>query len=118
MAFSKLPRRLAIFGIVVGFLFMAAWLYVSRYDPFHLPTLEQARGMGNFSEPLPLEIFEDATFALCPGSFLHIFTMDAGSAMTCLTWTAAALLNGPIYYGIGLAVARLLKGRRTTARSA
>jgi hypothetical protein len=108
---SKVPRRLAAIGIFIGFGFMAIWWYVDRYNPFHLPTREQAQTMGNFSAPPALRFLEDVTFLLCPASFLHIFTMDTGSTMTYLTWVIAALINGFIYYFVGLILASLLKPR-------
>jgi len=106
---SKVPRTLAVIGIVIGFGLMMIWWYADRYDPFHLPTWQQAQGMGNFSPPLLLTVLEDLTFVLCPGSFLHMFTMDWGNSMTYLTWMVAALLNGPLYYVIGLVIVAVMK---------
>jgi hypothetical protein len=108
---SKFPRRLAAIGIVIGFGFMAIWWYVDKYDPFHLPNWQQAQSLGNFSAPQLLRFLEDLTFALCPASTLHLFTMDMGNATIYVTWVLAALLNGPIYYGIGLILAALMKRR-------
>jgi hypothetical protein len=115
---SSVPRRLAAIGIVIGFGLMMIWWYVDKYDPFHLPTWQQAQSMGNFSAPPLLKFLQDLTFVLCPGSFLHVFTMDMGNVTTYLTWTAAALLNGPLYYAIGLVIAALMKrgqGTRSVA---
>lgn len=109
---SKLPRRLAAVGIVIGFAFMAIWWYIDRYDPFHLPTWRQAQTMGNFSAPPLLRLIEKLTFVLCPGSLLHLFTMDMGESTTHLTWVLAALINGPIYFTVGVVLAALMKGRR------
>jgi hypothetical protein len=109
---SRLPLRLAVLGMVIGFGLMATWWYVDRYDPFHLPTWQQAQSMGNFAAPQLLKFLQDVTFVLCPGSLLHVFTMDSGNVMTYLTWTVAALLNGPLYYVIGLIIAALIKGKR------
>ena len=111
----KLPQRLAALGIVVGLGLMATWWYVDKYDPFHLPTWQQAQSMGNFSAPRPLKFLQDVTFALCPGSLLHVFTMDSGNVMTYLTWIVAALLNGLLYYLIGWVIAMLMKGGRGTS---
>jgi hypothetical protein len=115
---SRLPRKLAVIGIVIGFSLQGAWWYVYKYDPFHLPTLQQAQNMGNFSAPPLMTALEDLTFVLCPGSLLHVFTMDMGETITSLTWTVAALLNGALYYAIGLgAVALVRRGRRESAPS-
>jgi hypothetical protein len=106
---SRVPRRLAVIGIVIGFGLMMTWWYVDKYDPFRLPTWQQAQTMGNFSAPPLLKFLEDLTFALCPGSYLHLFTMDMGNVMTYLTWIVAALLNGPLYYAIGLVITAFMK---------
>ena len=109
---SKLPRRLAVVGIVVGFAFMGIWWYIDKYDPFRLPTWQQAQTMGNFSAPPWLRLIENLTFVLCPGSFLHLLTMDMGDSMTRLTWVLAALINGLIYFAVGVILAALMRGRR------
>jgi hypothetical protein len=98
----KLPRRLAIIGIIVGFAFMAASWYAYKFDPFHLPTAEQAQKMGSFSEPMLLRLFDDLTFLLCPASLLFFFTMDLGETANCIMWVVVAIINGPIYYGVGV----------------
>jgi hypothetical protein len=106
----KLPRRLAIIGIIVGFGFMAASWYVDKYNPFHLPTVEQAGKMGSFSEPVLLSLFEDMTYVFCPASFpLFFVTMDMSDNANYITWVVVALINGPIYYCLGLMVAALIK---------
>jgi hypothetical protein len=112
---SRVPRRLAVIGIVIGFGLMAIWWYIDKYDPFHLPTWQQAQSMGNFSAPPLLKFLQDLTLALCPGSFLHVVTMDMGNAMTYLTWAVASLLNGPLYYAIGLIIAALMKRGQGTS---
>lgn len=67
--------------------------------------------MGTFSEPPLLRLFEDLTFVLCPGSFLFFFTMDMSDATNYVVWVVVALVNGPIYYCIGLVLAALMKRR-------
>jgi hypothetical protein len=113
---SRIPQRLGMIGIITGFGLMTIWWYVDKYDLFHLPTWQQAQGMGNFSEPPLYKFLEDLTFALCPGSFLHVFTMDMGNVATYLTWSIAALLNGPLYYAIGLLIAALTKRNKDAPR--
>lgn len=108
---SRLPRRLAIIGIIVGFGFMATSWYVYKYNPFHLPTEQQAEKMGNFSEPPALRLFDDLTFVFCPGSFLFFFTMDMGDATNYVMWVVVALINGPVYYCVGLIFAAYMRRR-------
>jgi hypothetical protein len=108
---SKLPRRLAVIGIIVGFAFMTASSYVDKYNPFHLPTVAQAERMGSFSEPALERLFDDLTFALCPGSVLFFFSMDLRDAASYFMWVVVALINGPIYYCLGLIFVTLTKHR-------
>jgi uncharacterized membrane protein len=108
---ASLPRRLAVIGIIVGFGFMAASWYVYKYNPFHLPTEQQAEKMGNFSEPPLSSLFDDLTFVFCPGSFLFFFTMDMSDATNYATWIMVALINGPVYYCVGMIFAALMRRR-------
>jgi hypothetical protein len=109
MTTSKLPRRLAVIGIATGVGLMAMWWYIDKFDPFHLPTSEQAQTMGNYSAPPLYWFLKDLMFVLCPGLFLQVFTIDMGTVVTWFMWGLAALLNGPIYYAAGLILAALMK---------
>jgi hypothetical protein len=108
---SKVPRRLAVIGIIVGLVFMATSWYVYKFNPFHLPTAEQVKGMGSFSEPALSRLFDDMTFVFCPGSFLFFFTMDMSDTANYIMWVIVALINGPIYYCVGLILAALMRRR-------
>jgi hypothetical protein len=88
---------------------MAVWWYIDKYDPFHLPTLEQVRTMGNYSAPPLYWFVKDLMFALCPGLFLQVFMIDASPAVIWFMWVLAVLLNGPIYYCLGLVLVALMK---------
>jgi len=115
MPTSKLPRRLAVVGIAIGLALMVVWWYVTKYNPFHLPSLEQAETMGNYSAPRLYWLLKDTMFALCPGLFLHVFTMEASGSVTWLMWVPAVLLNGPIYYLVGrLLVAQTARRSRAS----
>jgi hypothetical protein len=90
MTTSKLPRRFALVGVLLGITWMGLYLYDYKYNPFHLPP------------PSPLYKFlEGVMFVLCPGLFLQIFTIGTGDTMSWIMWTIAVILNGPIYYGLG-----------------
>jgi hypothetical protein len=105
---SRLPRTLAVVGVAIGFGLMATWWYVDKYDPFHLPTWRQSQTMGNISAPASFRFLKGATFILCPGSLLHIFTMDMSDNAIYAAWVLAALLNGPIYYAVGMVIGLIM----------
>ena len=97
---SSLPRRFAVVGVGSGFACMALYWYDYRFNPFHLPP------------PPPMyNVVERMMFVLCPGLFLQIFTIGTGDRLGWVMWVFSALLNGPLYYLLGMLVA-------TVARSA
>jgi hypothetical protein len=91
---------------------MATWWYVGKYDPFHLPTWQQSQTMRDFSAPASFRLLKGLTFTLCPGSLLHVFTMDMTNNGVYAAWVLAALLNGPIYYAVGLIIVMIMRSRR------
>lgn len=98
---DHLPRRFALAGIVLGFTLMRLYWYDYRFNPFHLPP------------PTPLYTFlEKAMFVFCPGLLLQAFTIGTTDRLGWMMWVLAALLNGPIYYGVGLIFAALKKRAR------
>jgi len=99
---SRVPRTLAFAGIAIGFAFMVMWWYIVTYDPFHLPTAEAP---SSYSAPALYWLLKDSIFVLCPGEIMGVFCMDCtGYTVPLLIWTVAALLNGPIYYCLGLLI--------------
>jgi hypothetical protein len=97
---SKLPPRLAILGVLVGFTIMALYWYDYKYNPFHLPP------------PPPVYRFlEKAMFVLCPGLVLQVFTIGTSDRLGWTMWVVAALLNGLIYFLIGSTIVNFMRGR-------
>jgi hypothetical protein len=111
MIASNLPRRFALAGIALGFVFMALHWYDYKYNPFHFPTSEVAQTFPRYSTPAIYKFAEKAMFVLCPGLLLQIFTIGTGDVLAWALWTLAALINAPIYYCVGLILAALMKGR-------
>src|SRR4029077_8131053 len=89
---------------------MGLYWYDYKYNPLHFPTFEAA------SKPIPAhpvyDLAEKAMFVLCPGLLLQVLTIDTGDRVALVMWVVAALLNGPIYYLVGLIVVALMKGGR------
>ncbi len=111
MTRTSLPRICAIIGVTIGLALTAWHWYEYIYNPFHFPTWEEAQALGNYSPPALYTFIEKCTFVLCPGLFLQIFTIDAGNQVAWIMWTLAALMNGPIYYCIGMILAALIAQR-------
>jgi hypothetical protein len=109
---SKIPLAFAITGLVIGFAFMAGYFYDLHYNPFHFPTWEQQRNLGGYSPP-PLHTFlERLMFTLVPGLLLFVFFIGIDGWPAIVMWVFFVLLNGPIYYGIGLVMIWVLKSNR------
>lgn len=109
LTISKLPRRFAVAGIAVALTFAALYWYDYTYNPFHFPTSEQAPP--NYSAPPLYSFVEKLMFTLCPGLFLQVFTIHTGELFTVAMWGLAVLINGTIYYCVGLVFAALMKRR-------
>lgn len=99
----KLPRRLAIAGILVGMGLMVFWECDYKYNFFHLPTAEEAsRLQSSYTAPPAYRFLEKATFVLCPGVFLGFVTMDMGEVANLIMWLVTTVINGAVYYCVGL----------------
>ena len=99
MLASRRPMKFALVGIVIGFAFMGLHWFDYRFNPFHLPP-----------PPLLYRLIEKAMFVLCPGLFLQVFTIGTSDWLGWVMWVLAALLNGPVYYLVGLLFAAIVKG--------
>jgi len=108
----KVARRLALAGIAVGFAFMALSWAVDKYNLFHLPTEEQLQGVPSYTEPVGSRLFDDAAFVFCPGSVIALMPMDLSTSAQLVVWVVIALLNGPIYYCVGLIIGSLMARRQ------
>lgn len=104
---SNLARKFGLIGFAVGAAAVLIWWLVQVSNPFHLPIVGHAPP--NYKEPLLSRVIDDTIFVLCPGTFLQVFTLEMSGWFSWLMWILAVLLNGPIYYAIGLLVGVLLK---------
>jgi hypothetical protein len=101
----RLPRRLAIAGIIIGLGLFSFWLCVDKYNLFHLPTSEQVSKMhASYKAPPIFWAVREATMWFCPGLVLGILTMDLGPGANLIMWSIAIIINGALYYCLGLAL--------------
>lgn len=89
MVNSKLPRRLAIAGLVVGIGFMAMWWCIYKYNPSYLPS-------PYFLQNLTCDLF--------PLLWLTALTAGGTAAVNYTIWILAILLDCVILYFIGVAI--------------
>jgi hypothetical protein len=102
-------RKFAVAGIVIGTADALLWWYVQIFDPFHLPTLAQAPP--NYRAPFLYWIINDSVLVLCPVTLLIIFPLRGW--VTWFIWILVVLLNGPIYYAIGLVIETMMNRRHS-----
>lgn len=102
---AKLPRRFAVAGIAIGIGPLTFWVCADKYNLFHLPTSEQvSKTHASYKAPPIFWVLREATMWLCPGLVLGILTMDMGASANLIMWFIAIIVNGAIYYCLGLAV--------------
>jgi hypothetical protein len=109
---SSVARRFAVVGTAIGVSGALLWWYVQIFDPFHLPPVGHVPP--DYRAPLLYWIINDSVFLLCPATLLFFFTMEMRGWFSCFMWILAVLLNGPIYYAIGLVVGTVMKQRRSS----
>jgi hypothetical protein len=100
MSASRLPAKFATSGLTIGIVFMGLYWLDYSYNPFRLPP-----------PPLFYKLAEKAMFVLCPGLFLQVFTIGTSDRFSWMMWVLAVLLNGPVYYLMGLLAASIINSR-------
>jgi len=108
------PRTFALAGIAIGCLCLLAYWLDLTFNPFNLPTAGSMAPHG-YSAPWTYKIFHDLIFVLCPGQFLHLLTIGIGGPVVWVVWFLGVLLNGPIYYLVGLLVSNIKASWRSGA---
>ena len=110
----NLPRTFAFVGIAIGCLCLLAYWLDYTFNPFNLPAVGSL-GPHDYSAPWAYEFLHNLIFVLCPGQLLHLFTIGMGSTVAWAVWSFGVLLNGPIYYLVGLLVCNIKTSRRSGA---
>lgn len=105
MTASKLPKKFAVVGVLIGFACIALYWFDYRYNPFHLPP-----------SPPVHNFLENAMFVLCPGLFLQVFTIGTSDWLGWLMWVLAAFLNGSFYYLLGLLFVAMMRSKTEDGR--
>ncbi len=114
---SRLPRWFAIAGIALAVSYGVGSWFIYKFNLFHLPTVAEAQQMGSFNEPFGLRLFDGVFLSLCPAAFMFILTIDVGETSNMVMWVVVSLVNGGIYYAIGLIIAALMKLRKSHTRT-
>jgi hypothetical protein len=98
-----MAMRFALVGCLISVLFFSFWRLDEHFDFFNLPTLEQARTMGNYSQPVLRAFLEKLNFILCPPYAITSFAgMDLGRSANLVLWLISLVLNAALYFVLGL----------------
>jgi hypothetical protein len=111
----NLPRAFALVGIAIGCLCVLAYWLDYTFNPFNLPTVGSLGSSDYYSAPWAHKFLHNLIFVLCPGQFLHLFTIGIGGPFVWVVWFLGVLLNGPIYYLVGLLVSNIKASWRSGA---
>jgi hypothetical protein len=90
--------------------------YDYKYNPFHFPTSEAVDRLTSFPAHPLYHLAEKVMFVLCPGLLLQVFTMNTSERVSLIMWVVVALLNGPIYYCVGLILVAVMERARVSRR--
>ena len=110
----NLPRTFALVGIAIGCLCLLAYWLDYTFNPFHLPAVGSL-GHHGYSAPWVYDLLHNLIFVLCPGQFLHLFTVGMGGTVAWVVWGFGVLLNGPIYWLVGILVSSIKASWRSGA---
>lgn len=88
---------------------MAAYWLDYKYNLSRLPTSAETQVHPGLQAPAWYIVADKLMVVLCPGLLLQTIPVDGSVWFALVLWVLAALLNGPIYYCIGLIFAVLTK---------
>jgi hypothetical protein len=97
----RLGRRFAIVGLVVSILFFSFWKLDYKFNFFHLPTAGN-EPRGNYSQPVSRARVQRLNFIVCPPLAIMVFGMDLGASANLLLAAVVVLMNGALYFILGL----------------
>jgi hypothetical protein len=110
MASSRLPLRFALIGVTLAILVFALAECVNIFNLFHLPTVEQASHMQNYTAPwLYFFLTQGLTVIVCPAMALFWLPIPASTRDVIILAGICALTNAPLYYCLGFAVEKIRK---------
>ena len=105
---ARMALRFALVGFLISVSFFVFWQLDDHFNFFNLPTEEQARAMGSFSQPALLAFLEKANFVLCPPYIVTSFAgMDLGKTANLILWLISLVLNTALYSVLGVAFGAL-----------
>ena len=104
----RMARRFAIVGLLVSILFFSFWALEYKFNFFHLPTAENPP-LGNYRQPASRMLVQKLNSIVCPPLVIMVFGMDMGLSANLFLATVVVVMNGALYFILGLIVGSLWK---------
>jgi hypothetical protein len=102
----RLARRFAVVGLLVSILFFSFWALDYKFDFFHLPKANHVSSR-NYDPPASRSLVQRLNFILCPPLVIMVVGMDLGASANLLLATVVVIMNGVLYFILGLLVGLL-----------
>jgi hypothetical protein len=99
----RVARRFALVGILVSILFFSFWALDYKFNFFHLPTADVV-STGTYKLPASRALVQRLNFIVCPPLVIMVVGMDMGTSANFFLAAVVAVLNGALYFILGLLV--------------
>lgn len=97
----RLAGRFAIVGLLVSILFSSFWALDYKFNFFNLPPANNVSGR-NYGPPASRALVERLNFIVCPPLVVMVAGMDLGASANFLLATVVVIMNGTLYFILGL----------------
>jgi hypothetical protein len=102
----RLARRFALIGLLVSILFFSFWALEPKVNFFHLPTADEV-STSTYKLSSSRALVQRLNLIVCPPLAIMIFGMDMGAPANFFLATIVVLMNGALYFTLGLLVGLL-----------
>ena len=102
----RVARRFAVVGLLVSILFFSFWALDYKFNFFHLPTADNVPTR-NYTQPASRVLVQKLNFIVCPPLVIMVVGMDLGASANLLLATVVVVVNGALYFILGLLVGLL-----------
>jgi hypothetical protein len=102
----RLARRFAAVGVFVSILFFSFWALDYKFNFFPSPTGNYVSSR-HYEPPASRALVQRLNFILCPPLVIMVVGMDVGASANLLLATVVVIMNGALYFILGLLVGLL-----------
>lgn len=100
------PDGLPLLGYLFRFYFFSFWALDYKFNFFHLPTADNVPTR-SYTQPASRVLVQRLNFIVCPPLVIMAVGMDLGASANLLLATVVVVVNGALYFILGLLVGLL-----------